>query len=45
MAVTQLGGEARARTIFDDARARGHTKKEALRILKRRPSDVVGTGG
>jgi len=41
MAVTQLRCEPRARKVFDDARQRGHTKKEAMRILKRHLSDVV----
>jgi transposase len=41
MAVTQLRCELRARAIYDDARCRGHTKKEAMRILKRHLSDVV----
>jgi transposase len=41
MAVTQLRCEPRARAIYDGARARGHTKKEAMRILKRHLSDVV----
>jgi len=41
MAVTQLRCEPRARKIYDDARARGHTRKEAMRILKRHLSDVV----
>lgn len=41
MAVTQLRCEPRARKIYDDARRRGHTKKEAMRILKRHLSDVV----
>lgn len=41
MAVTQLRCEPRARRIFDEARKRGHTKKEAMRILKRHLSDVV----
>lgn len=41
MAVTQLRCEPRARKIYDDARSRGHTKKEAMRILKRHLSDVV----
>ena len=41
MAVTQLRCEPRARTIYDDARRRGHTKKEAMRVLKRHLSDVV----
>lgn len=41
MAVTQLRCEPRARVIFDNARARGHTKREAMRILKRHLSNVV----
>jgi transposase len=41
IAVTQLRCEPRARRIYDDARRRGHTKKEAMRILKRHLSDVV----
>lgn len=41
MAVTQLRCEPRAREIYDNARQRGHTKKEAMRILKRRLSSVV----
>jgi transposase len=41
MAVTQLRCEPRARQIFDEARRRGHTKKEAMRVLKRHLSNVV----
>jgi hypothetical protein len=41
MAVTQLRREPRAQKIYADARARGHTKKEARRVLKRHLSDVV----
>lgn len=41
MAVTQLGREPRAQTIYANARANGHTKKEARRVLKRHLSDVV----
>jgi len=41
MAVTQLRCDPRARKIYDDARRRGHTKKEAMRILKRHLSDVI----
>lgn len=41
MAVTQLRCEPQARKIYADARARGHTKKEAMRILKRHLSNVV----
>lgn len=41
MAVTQLRCDERARHIYDNARRRGHTKKEAMRVLKRHLSDVV----
>ena len=41
IAVTQLRCEPRAQAIYANARARGHTKKEARRILKRHLSDVV----
>jgi hypothetical protein len=41
MAVTQLRCEPRARQIYDDARRRGHTKKEAMRVLKRHLSNVI----
>ena len=41
MAVTQLRCEPRAQTLYNNARARGHTKKEARRILKRHLSDVI----
>jgi transposase len=41
MAVTQLRYEPRARQIYDTARGNGHTKKEAMRILKRHLSNVV----
>jgi transposase len=41
MAVTQLRCQPQARQIYDDARRRGHTKKEAMRILKRHLSNVV----
>jgi hypothetical protein len=41
MAVTQLRCEPRAKRIYANARADGHTKKEARRILKRHLSDVV----
>jgi hypothetical protein len=41
MAVTQLRCEPRAQAIFADARHRGHSKKEARRILKRHLSDVI----
>jgi transposase len=41
MAVTQLRHEPRAQALFASARARGHTKKEARRILKRHLSDVI----
>ncbi len=41
MAVTQLRCEPRAQAIFAAARRRGHSKKEARRILKRHLSDVI----
>jgi transposase len=41
MAVTQLRCEPRARQLYDQARNRGHTKKEAMRILKRQLSNLV----
>ncbi len=41
MAVTQLRCEPRAQRIYANARAGGHTKKEARRILKRHLSDVI----
>ena len=41
MAITQLRCDERARTIYDDARRAGHTKREAIRVLKRQLSNVV----
>jgi len=41
MAVTQLRCEPRAQALYANARAHGHTKKEARRILKRHLSDVI----
>ena len=41
MAVTQLRCEPRAQRIYAGARANGHTKKEARRILKRHLSNVI----
>jgi hypothetical protein len=41
MSVTQLRYEPRAQRIYTNARAGGHTKKEARRILKRHLSDVI----
>ena len=41
MAVTQLRCEPRAQTLYANARARGHTKREARRILKRHLSNVI----
>jgi transposase len=41
MAVTQLRCEPRARALYDNARANGHTKREARRILKRHLSNVI----
>ncbi len=41
MAVTQRRCEPRAQAIYANARTRGHTKKEARRILKRHLSNVI----
>jgi hypothetical protein len=41
MAVTQLRCDPRAQALYAHARSRGHTKKEARRILKRHLSDVI----
>ena len=41
MAVTQLQREPRAQRIYANARAGGHTKKEARRVLKRHLSNVI----
>ena len=41
MAVTQLRCEPRAQRIYANARASGHTKKEARRVLKRHLSNVI----
>ena len=41
MAVTQLRCNPQARQIVEEARQRGHTKPEAMRILKRHLSNVV----
>lgn len=41
MAVTQLRCDSRAKKIYADARRNGHTKKEAMRTLKRNLSNVV----
>jgi len=41
MAITQLRCEPRAQRLYAQARANGHTKKEARRILKRHLSDVI----
>jgi Transposase IS116/IS110/IS902 family len=41
MALTQLRCDPRARQLYDHARQRGHTKTEAMRVLKRRLSDVI----
>lgn len=41
MALTQLRCDPRARAIYEASRLRGHTKKEAMRVLKRHLSNVV----
>ena len=37
----QLRYEPRARQIHDQARAHGHTRREAMRVLKRHLSDAI----
>lgn len=41
MAMIQLRYEPRARTLVDNATARGHTRREAMRILKRHLAAVL----
>ncbi len=41
MAMIQLRVEPRARKIYDSARANGHTRREAMRVLKRNLSNVI----
>lgn len=41
MAMIQLRYEPRARALFDNAQARGHTRREAMRILKRHLATVI----
>ena len=41
IAMIQLRYEPRARQIHDQARARGHTRREAMRILKRNISNAI----
>jgi len=41
MAMIQLRFEPRAQTLVENAQARGHTRREALRILKRHLSNVI----
>ena len=41
MAMVQLRVDPRAKQIVIDARQRGHTKKEAMRVLKRHLSNVI----
>jgi len=40
-AMIQLRCEPRARAAYDMARQRGHTRREAMRVLKRHLSDVI----
>jgi transposase len=37
----QLRCEPRARSLHDNARANGHTRREAMRIVKRHLSDAI----
>jgi transposase len=41
IAMIQLRFEPRARTLVENAQARGHTRREAMRILKRHLSNVI----
>jgi len=41
IAMIQLRCEPRARALYDNARQRGHTRREAMRILKRHLSNVI----
>lgn len=41
MAVTQLRCNPNAKALYERARQRGHTKREAMRILKRHLSNIV----
>ena len=41
MAVTQMQWDERANKIVIDCRRRGHTKREAIRVLKRHLSNVI----
>ena len=41
MAMIQLRFEPRARTLYDRARANGHTRRESMRIVKRHLSDAI----
>jgi transposase len=40
-AMIQLRCEPRARTLYDNALRRGHTRREAMRILKRHLSNII----
>jgi transposase len=41
IAMIQLRFEPRARNIYDQARASGHTRREAMRVLKRNLSNAI----
>jgi transposase len=41
MALTQLRCDPQAQQLFQSVRKSGHTKKEAMRVLKRHLSNVV----
>ena len=41
IAMIQLRYEPRARRIHDQARAHGHTRREAMRVLKRNLSNAI----
>ena len=41
MAMVQLRFEPRAQELFAEARRKGHTRREAMRLLKRQLSNVI----
>ena len=41
MAITQLRCHPGARLLYDNSRRNGHTKREAMRVLKRHLSNIV----
>ena len=43
IAITQIRGDTEGRAYYERKRAAGKTRREALRCLKRKPSDIVFT--